>query len=43
MTALTLGLILVYLIGIEKDNHRRIKSRKQSQYEQNVGCYLIDF
>lgn len=42
MTALTLTIILIYLVAIEKDDHRKIKTRKQMQYEENIGCYIFD-
>lgn len=35
--------ILAFLVGIEKDDRHKTRSRKQMQYEQNTGCYLIDF
>lgn len=42
MTTISLTLVLLYLLGLERADRRQNKVRKVEQYKESVGCYLFD-
>jgi len=42
MTTISLALVLLYLLGLERVEQKQDKSKKLMQYKQDVGCYLFD-
>lgn len=42
MTAASLTIILIYLLGLEAADKRNVTCKKMEQYKKDVGCYLFN-
>ncbi len=43
VTAISLAIVLSYLLVFNKADKRKHSSKEMEQYKVDTGCYLIDF
>lgn len=41
MTAISLTVVLLYLLGLERADKKQNQVRKVEQYKESVGCYVF--